>query len=374
MERINLVGHFNKVETTRKHNANTHSVGRTLTIVILGFLCKLQDIDEIQQWAEEPRTREFLSRNFAIYTIPTSRWINEILSIVRPESLNEVFTRWTAEMLPEFLDGLTIAFDGKTICSTGKMSNYDKPLHILSAYLCELGLTVGQRTVDGKSNEIPAMRELIKLMDIRGSMVVADALHCQTETAAVIIENGGDYLLNAKGNQETLENDIRDFVQDEALRCGMETEQTREKNGGRFEVRTAFVSDDAAWMKKNHFKWLGLSCFGAINRCFTVGGKTSDEWHYYISSRKLTAGELLKYARKEWAIESMHWLLDVHFDEDSCRTRNSNSNQNLNIFRKTALNYVRHYKNETKAKTPMSKLMFSCLLDCNKILDIINFQ
>jgi len=374
MEKLNLVGHFNKVETTREHNAYTHSVGRTLTIVILGFLCKLQDVDEIQQWAEEPRTREFLLRNFAICTIPTCRWINEILSIVKPESLNEVFTRWTAEMLPKFLDGLTISFDGKTICSTGKMSNYEKSLHILSAYLCESGLTIGQKTVDEKSNEIPAMRELIKLMDIRGSMVVADALHCQTETAAVIIENGGDYLLNAKGNQETLENDIRDFVQNETLRVKMETEQTYEKNGGRIETRTAFVSDDISWMEEHLRKWQGLSCFGAINRCCAINAKTSNEWHYYISSRKLTAEELLKYARNEWAIESMHWLLDVHFGEDSCRTRDSNSNQNLNIFRKTALNYVRHYKNENNIKTPMSKLMFACLLDCNKILEIINFQ
>ena len=374
MEKLKLVESFNKVETTREHNAYTHSVGRTLTIVILGFLCKLKDIDEIQQWAEEPRTRAFLSENFGIYTIPSCRWINEIVSIVKPESLNEVFIRWTAEMLPKFLDGLTIAFDGKTICSTGKMSNYDKPLHILSAYLCESGLTLGQRTVDEKSNEIPAMRELIKLIDIRGCMVTADALHCQTETASTIINNGGDYLLNVKGNQETLENDIEDFVQDEMLRDEMEQAQTHEKNGGRIELRTAFISHDIAWMKEHLSKWQGLSCIGAINRCFTTNGKTSDEWHYYISSRKLTAMELLQYARNERAVESMHWLLDVHFGEDSCRTRNTNANQNLNIFRKAALNYVRHYKNETKAKTPLSKLMFSCLLDCRKILEIINFQ
>ena len=157
MEKLNLVGHFNKVETTREHNANTHSVGRILTIVILGFLCKLQDVDEIQQWACEPRTRKFLSENFGIFTIPTCRWINEILSLVKPESLNEVFMKWTAEMLPKFLDGLTIAFDGKTMCSTGKMSNYDKPLHILSAYLCESGLTMSVRLLFCKNKIVSAV-------------------------------------------------------------------------------------------------------------------------------------------------------------------------------------------------------------------------
>ena len=156
-----MVRHFKEVETTREHNGYTHNVGRTLTIVILGSLCGLTDIEEIYQWAVNPRIKEFLKENFAIYTVPTVSWLRELMSIIKPESLNERFIRWTKTVLPDFLDGLTIAFDGKTICSTGKMSEYDKPIHILSAYLCELGLTLGQKTVDEKSNEIPAMRELI---------------------------------------------------------------------------------------------------------------------------------------------------------------------------------------------------------------------
>jgi len=305
-----MTRYFNEVETTREHNGYVHSVGRALTIVILGSLCGLERVAKIHQWSETERTRDFLKEHFSIYTVPTYSWLLELLAIIKPESLNEHFTRWSTSLLPDVMKDLTISFDGKTICSTGKMNNYEKPLHILSAYLCELGLTISQKTVDEKSNEIPAMRELLGLIDIQGCMVVADALHCQTETAEAIIKGGGDYLLNAKGNQETLKQDIEDYVQDGDLRAEMESKATREKNGGRIEFRKAFVSHDVGWMEEHLPKWRGLSCFGAINRRFTVGGGTSDEWHYYISSRMLAPEELLRYARNEWAVESMHWLLD----------------------------------------------------------------
>ena len=336
--------------------------------MILGTLCGLTEIEEIHQWAETERTREFLREHFAINEIPTCRWLGVLLSLVDPQSLNERFTDWTAKLLPEFLNDLTIVFDGKTICSTGKMGEYDKPLHILSAYLAEAGLTLSQKTVDEKSNEIPAMRELLKLINVRGCMVTADALHCQRETAETIINCGGDYLLNVKDNQETLKTDIEEYVKDEILRAEMESKTTCEKNGGRIETRTAFVSLDISWMEEHLPKWLGLSCFGAINRRFTVKGQTSDEWHYYISSRKLTSEDLLRYARNEWSIESMHWLLDVHFCEDSSRLRDSNSNQSMNIIRKMALNFLRDYKNNTGIKLPFSRMMFACLLDCNELL------
>ena len=373
MEKLQIVEYFGKVKTTQEYNGYIHSVGRTLTIVILGSLCKLRDLSEIHQWASEERTKEFLIEHFAIATIPTYQWLVRLMGIISPTSLNEVFINWTETLLPKFLNDLTIAFDGKTVCSTGNMQEYEKPLHILSAYLVECGLTLGQQTVGEKSNEIPAMIELLKLIDIQGCMVVADAMHCQTETAKAIVQAGGDYLLNVKGNQETLEQDIKDYVEDEELRAEMETAHTTEKNGGRIEHRCAYVTDEVMWMGERIEKWRGLVSIGAINRRFTTGDKTTDEWHLYISSRKLTAEDLLRYARNEWGIESMHWLLDVHFSEDSCRVHNENANQNLNIIRKIALNYVRNYKNKTQSKRPMSRLMFACLLDCHKILDMLDW-
>jgi len=359
MEKLRIEEYFNDVETIEKHRGYIYSVGRALTITILGSLCGLRNVSQIHQWANSPRIKDFLREQFAIYTIPSYFWLLSLLKLVKRESLNERFTLWSSTLLPESLKDMTISFDGKTICSTSKMSAYENPLHILSAHLAELGLTIGQKTVDVKSNEIPAMRELLGLIDVKGCMVVADALHCQTKTAETIVKAGGDYLLSVKDNQETLKEDIEDYVQDPELRATMDSKTTKEKNGGRIERRSAFTTDDIGWMEgKNN--WEGLTSFGAINTRFTgKGGKTSNEWHYYIFSRSLTAEELLKYARNEWSVESMHWLLDVHFGEDFSRVRDSNVNQNLGIIRKIALNSIRYYKNESESKLPFSKIMFA---------------
>jgi predicted transposase YbfD/YdcC len=294
-----------------------------------------------------------------------------LLKMIKPTSLNKCFINWTQSLLPESLKDLTMSFDGKTICSTGKMDGYTEALHIVSAHIAELGLTIGQKAVDSKSNEIPAMRDLLELLDIQGCVIVADALHCQKKTAKAIIKGKGDYLLNVKDNQELLKKDIEDYVQDSGLRRSMDSDKTFEKSRGRIERRTAYTTNDIKWLP-NKNEWKSLSCIGAINRRITDKKGTSNEWHYFISSRCLTAKELLKYARNEWSVETMHWLLDVHFGEDFCYIEDSDAQQNLNIVRKIALNSVRDYKNKTGIKHPLSKIMQDCLIDCDFILELLN--
>ena len=142
---------------------------------------------------------------------------------------------------------LTVAIDGKEIRSTGKMKKYDSPLHIVSAQIGELGLTLAQRTVESKSNEIPAVQELIKELEIAGCMVVADALNCQIQTAQAIIDSKADYLLSAKGNQKELMRDIAEYVQDENLRAKMDSTTRTERGHGRKERRSAYTTDDVLW-------------------------------------------------------------------------------------------------------------------------------
>lgn len=342
--------------------------------MILGTLCGLKRIEDIHQWALDDRVGQFLADNFGIHSIPSLRWLRELLSIIDPLSLNEHFIKWISTKLPQNLDDLTIVFDGKTVRSTANMQEHDRPIHILSAFLAEGGLTIGQKTVDKKSNEIPAMRELLQLIKVHGCMVVADALHTQTETAGLIVKSGADYLLNAKGNQETLMNDIESAFQNDDLIDEMEFSSTFEVNGGREEQRHGIVINNVDFMGVHLVRWPNLSSIGAINRRFTgIDGKTSDEWHFYICSRTLAAEELLKFARNEWRIESMHWMLDVHFAEDSCRIRDINAIQNMNMISKIVLNYLRAYKSENGSKKPLSRLMFGCLLDCDKILEIVTW-
>ena len=186
------------------------------------------------------------------------------------------------------MKGQTLSFDGKTICSTSRMERYENPLHIVSAQVSALGLTFGQEAVEGKSNEIPAAQRLIKMLRLSGCVVIADALNCQKETASAIIGQGADYVLNVKDNQPNLKKDIADYVQNEQLRKTMDMATTCEKSRERIEQRAAFVTSDIDWLDFNA-DWANLRCIGAVNTKFSVKGETSNEWHYYISSKSLTA-------------------------------------------------------------------------------------
>ena len=196
------------------------------------------------------------------------------------------------------------------------------------------------------------LRELIKILNISGAIIVADALHCKKDSANEIIENGGDYLFVVKDNNPTLKDDIEVYIQNDDVEKAVKTE----KNGGRIEKRTAYTSTNIDWLP-NKDKWRNLTTIGAIHTEFTKGNKTSSEWHYYISSRKLTPEELLKHARMEWEIESMHWLLDVHFGEDKTKVWDMNIQQNLNIMRKIALNLARLYKNTYEPGKAISAIL-----------------
>ena len=357
-----ITGYFAGVETTQEHKGYTYSVGEALTIVILGSLCGLRNTSQIQQWAAHERVSVFLDKHFGIERVPCYYWLLCLLKMITPKSLNQCFINWVQSFLPDGVKGLTLSFDGKAIRSTGKMSKYKSSLHIVSAHIAELGITFGQETVNDKSNEIPAVRNLIELLQIEGCIVVADALHCQKETARAIVEAKADYLLSVKGNQETLEKDIEDYVQDDSLRATMDTSKTLEKSRERIEKRTAFVTHDIDWLHSKK-EWAGLACIGAIHTQFTTNKRVTGEWHYFISSRKLTAGDLLKHARLEWGLEAMHWLLDVHFAEDKTRVWDMNVQKLLNIMRKIALNLAKSYKAKTQSRNSMSGILKRNLFD-----------
>jgi predicted transposase YbfD/YdcC len=250
------------------------------------------------------------------------------------------------------------------------MEKIESPLHIISAQVSELGLTLAQCCTDDKSNEIPAVQELLKELNIKGHIIVADALNCQKETAKIIVEQKADYLLCVKDNHPNLKKNIEDFVQDTALQNTMQTESNIEKNHGRIEKRTAFVTANIEWLEQRK-DWKNLKCIGAICSEITSKKGTSIEWHYYISSRTFTPKELLHHARMEWAVETMHYLLDVHFEEDWCRVENKNVQQALNMFRKAAINLIKQFKSKTNSKQAISQIMLHCLLEPKMILKIV---
>ena len=361
--------YFDEVEIEKPHDGYYYEVEDSIKVTILGSICGLKNLKQIHQWAANDKVEEFLREKFDIGRLPCYYWFTCLLKLVKPESLSRCFTTWVQSLRPKDGDTQTLSIDGKTVRSTTKMKSYSSPLHIVSAQLGELGLTFGQRSVDGKSNEIPAVQTLLQELEINGCVIVADALNCQKETARIIVKGGADYLLSVKDNQPSLKKDLEDYVQDSNLQKTMETESTQEKNRDRIETRTAYVSKNISWIPDLK-SWTNMTCFGAIHTQFTTAEKKTSEWHYYISSRPLTAKELLHHARTEWTVETMHWLLDVHFGEDFCRVQDLNVQKNLNILRKCAINLIKRFKVATSSQRPISNIMFDCLLDPSNILNV----
>ena len=362
-----LVEKLGELEKTIEHKAYYHRVSDSLTIMICGMLSSLQNISDLYDWAQEEPVRDFLYEQFGICKIPSRAQFYNLIGCVKPEKFTEVFAEWVSEVVQSENNDKTIAIDGKTICSTDQRAKDGQPLHILSAIESESKLIIGTLPCDSKLSEPKIFRKLVDILDISGAMLVADALHCQKESAVKVVAEGGDYLFVVKENQPTLHDEIELYFQNEETESHSQTE----KNGGRIEKRTAYVSSDIDWLtgKKD---WKNLTTIGAIHTEFIKGENRSSEWHYYISSRKLTAQELLKHARLEWAVESMHWLLDVHFLGDKTKVWDMNVQQYLNIMRKIALNLARIYKDRYVPRSSISGVLKRNLYNIANLANFIN--
>jgi predicted transposase YbfD/YdcC len=353
-----------EVETKEAYEGYYYKVSDVITILVIGLLCALRSAHEIYQWSRSKSVSAVFSEHFGIVRMPCYAQFMNILGNVKADSLDRIFIKWCKTLMGNRLKDKTIAIDGKTVCSTVNMEAFESPLHIVSAYVSEFGLTIGQVAVDAKSNEIPAVQELIKALNIEGAVVVADALNCQKKTAQAVIDGGGDYLLAAKENQPDLYNDMKLLFGTES--ASMEQYEKAENSHGRHEKRTSFVSHDIDWYE-NKDKWANLSCFGAVRRVCEVGDKRSDETRYYISSRKLSAEQLLNYSRNEWGVESMHWVLDVVYNEDRTTLMDKDAQRTLNTLRKTAMNLVRLYKDAHSPKNSLVGIMRNNLFNPNFI-------
>ena len=266
-----------------------------------------------------------------------------------------------------------IMLDGKAIKSTDAIKTIETMMNIVTAYT-DTGIALGQKTVDSKSNEIPAVRELIEMLNIEGMIVTADAMHCQKETAETIIKNQGDYVLQLKANQGNFYQDVYAMFDDKYMNetdknCEYEIFSTAEKSHGRIEKRTCYVLNEIAFFTDYIAEWKGLKKIFAVKREIEKNGKKTTEISCYLSSKNATAEKLLSYTRKHWEIESMHHILDVTYDEDRCKLLTKKAQENLNIFRKMGISIHKNYLK--KKKQTVKSNMFNCLLNDNLLLEVI---
>ena len=333
MERI-----FDGVVDPRSGNATRYDLNELLLSALMCVMCGGQTCTDMALFVE---SRHPVFMQFGLFKNgpPSHDTYSRLFRIIDPESLHQALTRLSAS-LARRLNTRVVAIDGKTIRRSFEDASKRSPLHVVNAFAVGAGLTLGQVRVDGKSNEISAMPALLALFDVAGLTVTADAMHTQRTTAETIVKKGGHYALALKGNQETLYRDVQIHLA-EALASGhaMSCEDV-DKGHGRIEIREASISHDVTLLQDLHH-WPGLQAVGQIRTTREKNGKPSTQTRYFLLSKPLTPERFLETVRSHWAVESLHWVLDVTMREDDLRNRKDHGPENLSIMRKLALNLAR---------------------------------
>ena len=361
--------YFGIIEDHRCEVNVVHPLVDILKLVMIAILCGMDELDKIIDYGENKK--EFLKKEFNIKLIPSKSTLTRVIATINP--------KWLSLSIVCILNTLIknnpsqIMLDGKAIKSTDAIKTIETMMNIVTAYT-DTGISLGQITVDSKSNEIPAVRELIKMLNIEGMVITADAMHCQKETAETIIKNKGDYVLQLKANQGNFYKDVYAMFDDKYMNeadkdCEYETFSTTEKSHGRIEKRTCYVLNELAFFTDYMAEWKGLKKIFAVKREVERNGNKTTEISCYLSSKNTTAENLLSYTRKHWEIESMHHILDVTYDEDRCKLLTQRAQENLNIFRKTGISIHKNYLKEKKQTVKSN--MFNCLLNDNLLLEVI---
>ena len=331
----------------------THALDDILAIVFLATLAGCDDFvtmadyaDAKQQWLRERIGLELRDG------IPSHDTWTRVLAALHPDHVLTAFERLVTLLLRQSpaLADRHIAIDGKAL--RGSKDRGKRMVHLVGAWATQAGLALGQVPTDEKSNEITAIPKRLDLLDLSGAWVTIDAAGCQKEIAARIVAQGGDYLLQVKGNQERLHEDVRvlaEAAMEENL-DGLDVweDGSGKKRHGRRESRTRFVIDDPDLLKatiRDFELWTELRSVVVTIGEREVDGKTSVETRYHISSRAASAAAFGVAVRRHWGIENeCHWVLDVAFGEDDHRLREGHAAANLSVVRRMALSVLKRSK------------------------------
>lgn len=367
--------YFDGLNDTRQEGKVWHRLTDILFIVTSGIICGYDEWDMIHEWASAPASQKWLKEYIALANgMPSLSTIKRGFGILDPEEFSIRFIDWMKESL-KLPDKDVIAVDGKTSRGSKGQSKEQKALHMVSALCHSHGLVIGQTKTDEKSNEITAIPELLDQLFIEGCIVTIDAMGLQKKIVKKIVnENKADYVINLKGNQETLQQEVRDYFKEleqtgelenikqakqenknNSRESGnIEVHHTLEKGHGRIEKRTYFYSTDISWMIDAKRDWEKLTGIGMVLReveyTAEPNKKTTETAHYVGSVDNVT--DFAKAARTHWGVESMHWSLDVVFGDDRNQTREAVAAQNLTIVKRMVFNIL---KNETQVHPKKSK-------------------
>jgi predicted transposase YbfD/YdcC len=350
-----VLEHFAALPDPRRDHGKVHMLDEIVFMSISAVLCGADSWLEIAEYSHSKVDwlKIFLTLPGGI---PSHDTFRRVFCLLDPLAFQACFSDWIAALMDRH--GLTlinepalrpIAIDGKTQRGSARRSVGQSPLHMVSAWAVENHLTLGQVATHEKSNEITAIPELLKLLDLEGAVVTIDAMGCQKDIAAGIVQQKGEFVLAVKENQPHLYEDIEQAFE-EALEHGEPgvdfTEfQTKGTHSGRQETRTCCVITNPKGIR-NMGLWTKLTAICMVISECEVNGISRSEIRYFIGSVDTTAEQYLGWVRGHWGIEnSLHWVLDVCFREDEQRHWAGNSAENLSWLRKLALCLLKAEKN-----------------------------
>ena len=317
-----------------------------VTIAICAVICGADDFVAIAKFGRAKR--KWLSRFLDLKDgIPSHDRFNAILAAIKPAEFEACLLSWITA-LHEITGGQLVAIDGKTLRRSFDTATGKSAIHMVSAWATANHISLGQVTIDEKSNEITAIPKLLKMLEISGSLVTIDAMGCQTKIAKTIIDSGADYVLAVKKNQPTLYDGISWFFfskrEEDFAGARVSRHQTVEKGHGREETRLYYVCAVPRDLPDRK-RWPNLAAIGWTINDTMRDGKRCYEMRFYIMSRKLSAKQFAAAVRGHWSIEnSLHWQLDVTFGEDQSRLRCGHADANFSILRRTALSLLKNNK------------------------------
>jgi predicted transposase YbfD/YdcC len=332
-----VVAHFNKLEDPRSPINRQHPLVSVVVIGLMAMLAGAGGPTAIARWAKTKE--EFLRNVLALPAgIPGKDVFRRVLMLLNPAAFQACFCNWLQALRAKAagasdVDRPVLAVDGKTARRSHDRNHGLGALHAVSVWASDFGLTLGQVACAEKSNEITAIPELLRMVDIKGAIITIDAMGTQKAIAEQIINQGADYVLALKGNQETLHQEVMDYIdkqmETDFANVEMRRLATTEKRHGREEVRIYMqmpVPSDLADLEL----WKGLRTIGVVTSVRIIDGKETIERRYYISSLGMGVKRFAHAVRSHWGIEnSCHWTLDFTFREDESRIRDKNIRENF---------------------------------------------
>jgi len=367
-----LLRYFEDVSDPRHHNVH-HRLSDMIAIAILAVICGAEGWTDVAMFgrAKQKWLRTFLKLP---HGIPSHDTFGRVFAMLDPSAFERCFMAWAAAVA-EFSEGRLVAVDGKTLRRSFDRADGKAAIHMISAWCASNRLVLGQLASEAKDNEITAIPKLLQLLDLRGAVVTIDAIGCQKKIARQIIEQGGDYVLQVKGNQGRMADQLK-LTLDEAIALrfhGMDHDaiETVDSDHGRIETRRLWCTSDIDWLPGAK-QWKGLASVAVVEcKRQVMGGKTSIERRYFIASLPGDdAAKMLETVRGHWRVENqLHWSLDVSFDEDQSRIRQGHAAENFSRLRRFALALLARESTQKVGKKAKSKL---CSWDHDYLLKVLS--